>query len=185
MRRRIPSWLGAARRLHELKTKAGEPCACRPTFHAHELLSRLAGIEQCYQLKLPPSYREFLLRYDGWPFVFRGASLLSCDQLLNPGLIHSAEVVLERANTPVPAVVTQSGLSWRDDALMPIGMDDSGEILFALDASTAKCTGEMDMLVWIAELGIRLSSFGELFDLLCDLTETSVATGSARTAAAA
>ncbi len=170
-RKRTPSWMAAARSLHALKIDAGETCACRTTRNAQELVHKLATIELCYGCKLPPSYREFMLRYDGWSCVLRDASLLSVEQMRNPGLVHLAETAIERANTPVPGAVSTGTSSWRDDNLIPIGLDGRGEILLALDASSVQADGEMDLLVWIAELGIRLPSFGELFGFLCELLE--------------
>jgi hypothetical protein len=184
LKRQIPAWARNARRLHGLKLAAREGCSCRLVPPgAGGLAERLDAVERRWGLVLPPSYREFLAVYDGWPSVYRGASLLSCEELLDPSLPIQAESVIEVANTPVPGLAPARA-AWREDRLVPIGIDPSLDTLFVLDASSVRADGEMDAVAWISELGVRVPSFADLLDLVCELTEARMGRFAAEAAAA-
>lgn len=132
-------------------------------------------MEHCFGVALPPSYREFLLRYDGWADVFRKAALMSTTQLLNPAWHHRAELALQRAaaaHLPGRHASTRAGL--HDDNLIPIGLDPQGSIVFVLDAGAIDTYGEMQAVAWISELGIRVPSFADLLELFCELSGKTV-----------
>ncbi|MBI5535880.1 MAG: SMI1/KNR4 family protein [Deltaproteobacteria bacterium] len=171
MQPRTARWLKPARQLHHIKVTAGEPCSCRTTIDTTAVAARVQSVERCYGVTLPPSYREFLLRYDGWANVFRGAALLSTAQLLNPAWHHRAEIALERAaSAHLPGRHDSTRNSWGDDNLIPIGLDSSGSIVLVLDATSTNTWGEMEAVAWISELGLRVPSFADLLDLFCELS---------------
>jgi hypothetical protein len=171
MQQSTARWLKPARQLHHIKTSSGEPCTCRTTIDTLAVAARVQSVERCYGVALPPSYKEFLLRYDGWTNVFRGASLLSTTQLLNPAWHHRAEIALDRAAAAhLPGRLASARNSWRDDNLIPIGLDPSGSIVLVLDAGSANTHGEMESVAWISELGLRVPSFADLLDLFCELS---------------
>jgi len=175
MRHSTARWLKPARLLHHIKTTSGEPCACRTTIDSLAVSERVASVEQCYSVALPPSYREFLLRYDGWNNVFRNACLMSTAQLLNPAWHHRAEVALQRAAAAhLPGRHTSTRGPWHDDNLIPIGLDPAGSIVFVLDAGSIDSYGEMQAVAWISELGIRIPSFADLIELFCELSGKTV-----------
>lgn len=163
-----PRWLVAARRLHALKISAGVACSCRMVTDHAEASRKLAAVERCYGVRLPPTYREFLLQYDGWPTVFRDASLSSCAQLLSPVVRHRAEIALDRAHVPFPTRTGSRG-RWRQDDVIPIGVSDSANMLIALDANSVDACGEMDTLMWVADIGVRLPSFTDMLLFLTEL----------------
>ena len=169
MRDRTERWLHAARLLHHLKASTGEPCACRTTMDTPAIATRLRSVEHCWGVSLPPSYRQFLLRYDGWPNVFRGASLLSTTQLLDPSWHHRAQTAIDRASAAhLPA--RHGRVETLDDSLIPIGLDSAGSIVFVLDMATADSAGETGAVAWISGLGIRVPSFAELLELIGELS---------------
>lgn len=156
-------WRDAARRLQTI-------VSCRAsTVGTAELQRRIACIEHGYGVRLPPAYAEFLTAYDGWPRVFRGASLLSTTQLLDPGISHKSGVAL--AQLQLPGDGGSDDGPARDSELVPIGMDDDASIVMALDPSTERLDGEMDVVVWISGLGMRFDSFADLMDWLGDLAD--------------
>jgi hypothetical protein len=164
-------WLQPARLLHHIKLSAGEPCGCRTTVDAPVVAARVQSLERCYGVRLPPSYREFMLRYDGWPNVFRGASLLSTAQMHNPSWHHRAQMAIDRASPAhLPARHGRVRAQLLDDNLIPIGLDPAGSIVFLLDAETVESDGEMGAVAWISELGVRVPSFSDLLELFCELT---------------
>lgn len=173
MHPRTARWLSSARTLHHLKMSSGEGCSCRTTMDSIAVAKRVAAVERCYGVALPPSYREFLLRYDGWHHAFRRASLLSTEQLLNPSWLHRAEIVLDRV--ALPAVRRERGLQQAcEDNLIPFGLDDTGSIVFVFDANKRDDDGELEVMAWFSGLGMRVPSFAWLLDMLCDLTSTRV-----------
>ncbi len=176
MHPRTARWLSAARTLHHIKVTSSEGCACRTTVDTVAVAKRVAAIEKCCGIALPPSYREFMLRYDGWSRVFGRASLLSTEQLLSPSWHHRAEIVMDRVAgghmPPAGKHHPNSASSWRNDNLIPFGLDDTGSVLFVFDADKVDESGEFEVLAWFSGLGVRVPSFPWLLDMLCDLSSS-------------
>jgi hypothetical protein len=160
----ISPWREAARRLQAIVSFRTSNVGTA------ELQRRVACIEHAYCVRLPLSYAEFLLAYDGLPRVFHGASLLSTAQLLDPSTAHKADHALAQIQLPGDDPTGSANLP-RNDDLVPVGMDDDATIIMALDPSTERVDGEMDIVVWISGLGVRLESFAALLDWLADLLE--------------
>ncbi len=169
-------WRDAARRLQTI-------VSCRTTnVGSGELQRRLACIGHSYGVRLPPSYAEFLIAYDGWPRVFRGASLLSTTQMLDPAVLHKAGMALAQLQLPGEPSGLADRLE-REEDLVPIGMDEEATVVMALDPSTERLDGEMDVLLWVSGLGMRLESFAELLEWLGDLAGSDRAVASQARAA--
>jgi len=176
MAKGISPWREAARRLQAI-------VSCRATpVGAAELQRRIASIELGYKVRLPPSYKEFLALYDGWPRVFRGASLLATAQLLDPAIVYKADTALAQQLLNGAASGQAPGQQ-RACELVPIGLDDNATIVVAIDPTTERLDGEMDVVVWISGLGMRLESFAELLEWLADLLEASQSAASQACAA--
>ncbi len=165
-------WRVAARKLHAMVP------ARSPSVGPGELGQSVVNIELFYGMHLPPSYREFLVSHDGWPHVFRGASLLSTAQMLDAATARRAAGALAKLDLPGDATTMAAELE-REDDLLPIGLDDTAGVLIAIDPSTERMDGEMDVIVWIAGLGVRLQSFAELLTWLGELVACDSATSSA------
>lgn len=122
----------------------------------------IAHAEQRIGRPLPPSYRDFLAMHDGWPQFFQGASLLGARQLARGSFIEIARMVLEDLPGLERAFV------------VPFGIDAEAEIILAWDFSRPGDAGEVDVLFWVNELGIRVSTFWEVVELVGDMVGAAV-----------
>jgi hypothetical protein len=95
----------------------------------------LRRLESRLKWRLPPSYREFLLRHDGWR-NFRGdAHLLSVAQRDEPGMqAHLAEFQSLAGDIAAGVIVIMAG-------------EASGTLAY-LDPKTRRPDGEMDVVVF-------------------------------------
>jgi hypothetical protein len=132
--------------------------------------SAVKALEGRLGLPLPPSYRAFLLRHDGWPRCFEGASLLGSACLGNRVYDEFARAAFEAAESPEtefapPARKTE----YRN--LIPFGVDLQSTTLFAFNPSVQTADGEYEVIAWINELGMRRESFPDFLGLLIELAE--------------
>lgn len=122
--------------------------------------------------RLPPSYRAFLERFDGWQGFFDGATLLGTKDLGKSSYADLAQAAFEAAETPVPdGGPPSSRVRGYPGNLIPFGIDPAGTTLFAFDPSSADEGGEMSVIAWIHELGIRRESFTDFLDGVLELCE--------------
>lgn len=136
----------------------------------------LARAERRIGRTLPPSYREFLSQHDGWSGFFDGAALLGTRDLGKASYADLAQAAFDAAETPVP----DGGAPWsrvggRPGDMIPFGIDPSGTMLFAFDPSTTDSRGEMAVVAWIHEIGIRSAGFPEFLDAVLELCEADLA----------
>ncbi|AKT41716.1 SMI1/KNR4 family protein [Chondromyces crocatus] len=161
----------------------------------------IACAERRMGMRLPPSYRALLSMHDGWPQIFAGAGLLGSRPLTRGAYLGVAQMMLEenegaargrgaaRAREATRARQGEAGAqrTWFDGpgpdrargrmraaGLVPFGIDPDAETLFAWDPETARDDGEMDVVVWMSGLGMRLSSFPELLELVADMLEAEL-----------
>jgi hypothetical protein len=121
---------------------------------------------------LPPSYRAFLERFDGWPAFFEGASLLGTKDLGKTSYADLAQAAFEAAETPVPdGGPPSTRVKGYPGDMIPFGIDATGTTLFAFDPSTRDAAGEMSVVAWINEIGIRSESFVEFLEYVLELCE--------------
>jgi hypothetical protein len=121
---------------------------------------------------LPPSYRAFLSRYDGWPRFFEGATLLGTSLLGKPSYEQLARSAFEAAETPVPDLGPPSRASRM--SIIPFGIDAQATTLFAFNVDVMNADGEYEVIAWINELGMRRSSFAEFLELVLELSEAEL-----------
>jgi hypothetical protein len=125
---------------------------------------------------LPPTYRAFLRRHDGWPRFFDGAALLGSGDLGKKVYAELAQAAFDAAGTPVPEDGPPSRSvtgSARD--LIPFGIDADGTTLFAFDPRARRGDGEMPVVAWMQELGLRFDSFPALLRAVVELCEADAA----------
>jgi len=134
--------------------------------------SAIAAAEARLGRALPPTYREFLARHDGWARFFEGATLLGCSSIGLRRYDDLARAAFEAAETPVPDVGPPTRP--RQRALIAFGADLQGTTLFAFDASTAQQGGELEVIAWVNEIGVRRSSFGDFLEFVFELTEAEL-----------
>ncbi|HSN96900.1 MAG TPA: SMI1/KNR4 family protein [Candidatus Nanopelagicales bacterium] len=189
-------WLDAIRRIRSLRLdlarrdpRRGMPVG--PPGGAPE--SAIAAAERRMGLRLPPSYRALLAMHDGWPQLYAGAGLLGVRPLARGAYLGVAQMILEenegaarRAIAGAPrGGAPRSARGWsisgaggtalrtrsrgRAAGLMPFGIDQDAETLFAWDRETIREDGEMEVVLWMSGIGMRLDSFPDLLDLLADM----------------
>jgi hypothetical protein len=131
--------------------------------------------------KLPPSYREFLLEYDGWQRFLYGASLLGTSGLGRSSYADLAQAAFEAEETPVPkGGPPSSRVRGYPDDLIPFGIDPTGTTVFAFDPASEDEHGEMGVIAWINEIGVRADSFSAFLDTVVELCESDLALHRAR-----
>jgi hypothetical protein len=121
---------------------------------------------------LPPSYRAFLRRHDGWPRFFEGASLLGTANLGVRAYDELARAVFEAAETPVPDLGPPSRR--RTYSLVPFGADMEGTTLFAFNAAAQSQDGEYEVIAWVNEIGVRRDSFAAFLEFVLELSEADL-----------
>jgi hypothetical protein len=122
---------------------------------------------------LPPSYRAFLASHDGWPRFFEGATLLGTANLGLRLYADLARAAFEAAETPVPDVGPP--VRPRQRALIAFGADLQGTTLFAFDAASPQANGELEVIAWINEIGLRRPTFPDFLELVEELCDAEIA----------
>ncbi|WP_437283361.1 SMI1/KNR4 family protein [Sorangium sp. So ce375] len=173
-------WLESMHRIRALKLelarmdpRRGMPIA--PPAGASE--AAIDGVERRLGMPLPPSYRELLSRHDGWPQLFAGASLLGVRALARGSYMDVGRMVLEHcegeeargAGEHHGASAAVRGRYGARSALVPFGIDAAAETVFAWDPEARAPDGELEIILWTNDLGLRLSGFAELLDMVKDM----------------
>jgi hypothetical protein len=122
---------------------------------------------------LPPSYRAFLERHDGWPRFFDGASLLGTANIGLRKYEDLARAAFEAAETPIPDLGPPTRPRAR--ALLPFGADLEGTTLFAFNPAVVGPDGEYEVIAWVNEIGIRQPSFAAFLEFILELGRQEVA----------
>lgn len=133
----------------------------------------VAKVEERLGRRLPPSYRAFLLRHDGWPRFFDGASLLGTANLGLRQYEDLARAAFEAAETPVPDLGPPTRPRAR--TLIPFGADLEGTTLFAFNPAVTQPDGEHEVIAWVNELGVRQPSFAAFLEWILDLGRQDLA----------
>ena len=138
-------------------------------------LRAISTAERRIRRRLPPSYRAFLHEHDGWPLFFEGASLLGTRELSKPGYAEMTRAAFAAYETPIPEVGPPSRPEGRADAMIPFGMDPRGTTIFAFNPAIVTPDGEMEVILWVNELGDRRAGFGEFLSMVLEMLEIDVA----------
>jgi hypothetical protein len=172
-------WEETLRRIYWVQTELAELDATRqeglvPNAPADQ--DAVTRAERRIGRELPPSYRAFLLQHDGWFGFFDGATLLGTKDLGKASYADLAQAAFEAAETPVP----DGGAPWsrvggRPGDMIPFGIDPSGTTLFTFDPTTTDANGEMGVVAWIHEIGIRSTGFPEFLETILELCEADLA----------
>ncbi|WP_437668678.1 SMI1/KNR4 family protein [Sorangium sp. So ce131] len=172
-------WLESMHRIRALKLelaridpRRGMPIA--PPAGASE--AAIAGAERRLGMPLPPSYRELLSRHDGWPQLFAGASLLGVRALARGTFLGVGRMVLEHCEaeeahgrSDVERAPAARGRAGARSALVPFGIDAAAETVFAWDTEAMGTGGEPEVILWTNDIGLRLSGFPELLEVVRDM----------------
>lgn len=166
-------WLDAIRRIRALRLdlarkdpRRGMPVA--PPAGAPE--AAIVAAERRMGLRLPPSYRALLALHDGWPQLYAGAGLLGVRPLTRGAYLGVAQMVIEENEGAARySGAVRTSPRARSAGLIPFGIDPGAETLFAWDPKVQREDGELEVVVWMNGLGMRLASFAELLELLVDM----------------
>jgi hypothetical protein len=113
---------------------------------------------------LPPSYRALLAQHDGVPQLYQGASLLGLRALVRGTYVDLARMVIDAAGV---------GAASPSD-LVPFGIDAAGETIFAWDRARVRADGELEVVVWVNEIGERVDSFPSFLEMVRDMLKADV-----------
>jgi hypothetical protein len=122
--------------------------------------SAILAVERRLGRPLPPSYRELLAQHDGLPGFYQGASLLGARPLSRGTFVELARLYLDAE---------------RGASVVPFGIDAGGEIIFAWDTAVVNAGGELEVVVWMNEIGARLPSFPAFLELVHDMLGAEIA----------
>ena len=157
-------------RAKKLELAAVDPRAGMPVMPSARAGERgIAAVERRLRRPLPPSYRAFLATHDGWPQFFHGASLLGVRHLARGTYDEVTRLVLEEWEAPRPGSARAPRRQPPKHMLVPFGIDARAETIFAWNTSTVRADGELEIVVWINEIGERVESFPRFLELVLEL----------------
>lgn len=114
------------------------------------------AVERRIGRPLPPTYRALLAQHDGFPHLYHGAGLLGARALSRATYLDLAHMVIGLPD------------------LVPFGVDAQAETFFAWDIGAERAGGELEIVVWINEIGERLESFPALLELVREMLTAEV-----------
>jgi hypothetical protein len=122
----------------------------------------IEAVERRFGRPLPPSYRALLAAHDGVPQLYHGASLLGARPLAQGTYVNLARLVID---APGP----QGGAD-----LVPFGIDARGETIFAWDRAEERPDGELEVVVWINDIGERVDGFPAFLSLVREMLAAEI-----------
>jgi hypothetical protein len=131
--------------------------------------SAILAVERRLGRPLPGSYRQLLALHDGVPQFYQGISLLNTHHLSRGTYVDLARLVIDLGE-----LSGVEGAHRRRSTLVPFGVDAAGEAMFAWDLSAVGDGGEPSIIVWMNEIGERVSSFSSLLELVLAMLEADI-----------
>jgi hypothetical protein len=138
-------------------------------------LRAVSAVERRIRRRLPPSYRAFLNEHDGWPLFYQGASLLGTRELSKTTYADLTRAAFAAYETPIPEVGPPSRPEGRIEAMIPFGIDPYATTIFAFNPAVVRPDGEMEVIVWVNELGDRSECFADFLSTVLEMLEAEVA----------
>src|SRR4051812_30168441 len=129
----------------------------------------IAAVERRLGRPLPPSYRKLLALHDGIPHFYQGVSLLNAHHLARGTFVDLTRLVIDLGE--VSRVESARG---RRSGLLPFGIDAAGETIFAWDTSAPGPDGELQVVLWMNEIGERVESFPSFLELVLAMLEGDI-----------
>jgi len=181
-------WLGT---LKEIRAKQIELGTIDPLHQAPAQLPTGASTQAIEDAErrmgrlLPPSYKAFLAMHNGWPEFFQGLSLFGVRELAEYESIEGSRILLDEWDTPVSVPVSEaypprSGRTPK--ILVPFAADTQAESFFAWDPSRRRKDGELEVVLWVGQIGDRIDGFPRLVDLVFDMLMADLEEWKRRTA---
>jgi hypothetical protein len=137
--------------------------------HPGTSLRTISAVERKIRRRLPPSYRAFLTQHDGWPMFFQGASLLGSHDLHRASYASKTRTAFESYETPIPEIGPPARPEGRPDAMIPFGIDAKASTIFAFNPAVVRPDGEMEVILWVNELGDRCESFADFLSMVLEM----------------
>jgi hypothetical protein len=157
-------------RARKLELAAIDPRGGMPVMPACRAGERgIAAVERRLRRPLPPSYRAFLAVHDGWSQFYQGASLLGVRQLARGTYDEVTRLVMEEWDAPRHGSARAPRRQVPKHMLVPFGIDARAETIFAFDTNSPSADGELEIVVWLNEIGERVESFPRFLELVLDL----------------
>lgn len=163
-----PTWLKSLAGLRELQTQLTALAPYRDTClfpRSAASVNSVIAAEARLGHPLPPSYRQFLLRHDGWSRFFDGADLLSTAELGQKDYSQLAWMAFRAASSP--SRVGRPAL--RMNELLVFGVDAQCTTVFAFETCSGAPNNELNVLSWVGEVGTRSANFEEWLGWLASL----------------
>jgi hypothetical protein len=151
--------------LARLDPRAGMPV--RPPLGASP--AAIASVERRMGRAIPPGHRALLALHDGFPHLYQGASLLSAQQLARGAYVDLARMVIENGEGAVDERPK------RKPTLFPFGIDARAETIFAFDLGEAREGGEIGIVIWMNEIGLRVESFQAFLETVREMLRGDLA----------
>ncbi len=120
----------------------------------------IAAAERRLGRPLPPSYRALLAQHDGLPCFYQGANLLGTRSLARGTYVDLARMTIDAE---------------RSASLFPFGIDAGGETIFAWDTAHERPDGELEVVVWMNDIGARIDGFPAFLELVLDMLTADIA----------
>jgi hypothetical protein len=120
----------------------------------------IATVERRLGRPLPRSYRELLAQHDGLPGFYQGAELLGARPLARGTFVELARLSMEVEHAPF---------------FVPFGIDAAAETIFAWDTSTAAADSELEIVVWMNDIGARVPTFTGFLELVLEMLGADIA----------
>jgi SMI1 / KNR4 family (SUKH-1) len=171
-------WNDTIARIRELKVELSHLDPERgPSVAPHPgaALRVISAVERRLRRRLPPSYRAFLHEHDGWPLFFQGASLFGTREIVKPGYAELTRLAFAAYETPIPEIGPPSRPRGCPEAMIPFGMDSKAITIFAFNPAVVRPDGEMEVILWVNELGDRCESFPDFLAMVAEMLESEVA----------
>jgi len=120
----------------------------------------IEAVERRLGRPLPPSYRALLAQHDGLPGFYQGAGLLGARPLAHGTYLELARICIDTD---------------RDVRLVPFGVDGTGDTIFAWDLNRPRADGELEIVVWMNEIGERVADFPSFLELTLEMLTAEIA----------
>jgi len=101
--------------------------------------------------------------------------LLGTRELSKPGYAEMTRAAFAAYETPIPEVGPPSRPSGSVEAMILFGLDPKGTAIFAFNSAVVRLDGEMEVILWVNELGDRTDSFGDFLSMVLEMLAIEVA----------
>jgi hypothetical protein len=160
-----PKWPTLITRMLEVKSRLAEVDGGLWPYRLPELAAKPSAIAEAefdLGVKLPASFREFLLHADGWSGTFQTIDILGCQELLTGPHQERATAILNGLEPE-----DWKNLDLVPEAILPIGVSLKDVDLFVIDLSVA--SQNEAPVVWVA--GERIDEWPTFADCFASMIE--------------